>query len=71
MWICGKLYGYRVECKVFSVGSKWGIDGGKISKLCIRDGAGRWVVNYDRGWDVKPDGDDVIQVYNEVIRRYN
>lgn len=71
MWINGNLYDYAVSCKVFSTGSSWGIDGGKISKLCIRDSAGRCVVNYDRGWDIIPDGDDVMRVYNVVIRRYN
>ncbi len=31
----------------------YGINGGKISKLCIKMD-GTWVVNYDRGWDIRP-----------------
>jgi len=39
--------------KVYSEGSRFGIDGGKISKLTLkRDG--KVVANYDRGWDIKP-----------------
>ena len=43
--------------KVYDEGSEYGIDGGRISKLQIRiDGV--TVVNYDRGWDIKPDEND-------------
>ena len=43
--------------KAFEEGSKWGINGGKISKLSIKID-GEWVANYDRGWDIKPAEDD-------------
>ncbi len=39
--------------KVYEEGSEFGIEGGKISKLMLKqDGA--IVCNYDRGWDIKP-----------------
>ena len=39
--------------KVYDTGSKFGVDGGKVSKLMLkRDG--KVVANYDRGWDIKP-----------------
>jgi hypothetical protein len=38
------------EAQVFPVGSKYGIKGGRVSKLFIRTPSGR-TINYDRGWD--------------------
>lgn len=46
---CGILYQW--SAKVFETGSKFGIGGGRISKLCIKLGD-RIVYNYDRGEDV-------------------
>ncbi len=51
--------------KQWDEGSKHGIDGGRISKLTIkRDGVE--VVNYDRGWDIKP-SDPEAQLAMEII----
>lgn len=46
--------GYRFEAKVFQAPSQFGIDNGVISKLHIRNRDGKVVVNYDRGWDKRP-----------------
>ena len=51
--------------KQWDVGSKYGIDGGRISKLTIKRG-GVEVVNYDRGWDKKPSDPDT-QLALEII----
>ena len=58
--------------KAFEEGSEWGINGGKISKLSIKID-GEWVVNYDRGWDVKPaDDDEAAQLaYCILLNEYN
>lgn len=58
--------------KAFEEGSKWGINGGKISKLSIKID-GEWVANYDRGWDVKPsDDDEAAQLaYCILLNEYN
>lgn len=58
--------------KAFEEGSKWGINGGKISKLSIKID-GEWVANYDRGWDVKPaDDDEATQLaYCILLNEYN
>ena len=58
--------------KAFEEGSKWGINGGKISKLSIKID-GEWVVNYDRGWDVKPAEDDEAAqlAYCILLNEYN
>jgi hypothetical protein len=67
--ITGVRYTYCI--KHFSVGSEYGIDGGRISKLSIREfGGSRHLCNYDRGWDKKP-ADDVKAVYDIIIDLYN
>lgn len=58
--------------KAFEEGSEWGINGGKISKLSIKLD-GKCVVNYDRGWDIKPDENDqnVMVAYYICLESYN
>ena len=44
-------YIYEFEAKVYGLPSKNGIDGGRISKLCVKDPTtGKEVIGYDRGW---------------------
>jgi hypothetical protein len=56
-WISGIIGDYKFEAKHFDVGSEFGIDGGRVSKLSIWKGDS-WndglIVNYDRGWDIEP-----------------
>ena len=58
--------------KSYDEGSEFGINGGRISKLWIKID-NKVVVNYDRGWDVKPDESDelVMYAYNMLISDYN
>ncbi len=62
-WCEGVVGDFFFQAKSFDVGSDFGINGGRVSKLSIKRketvGNGRdWfegvVVNYDRGWDIKP-----------------
>jgi len=41
------------QAKVYGKGSAFGIDGGRISKLTLRE-KGKIIYNYDRGEDVPP-----------------
>lgn len=43
----------RYSVKVYDLGSRFGINGGRISKLWLQID-GECVANYDRGWDIKP-----------------
>lgn len=61
--------GYQISMLAFDEDSMWGIDKGKISKLCIRKN-GKTVCNYDRGWDIKPTG-DVKKIYDNILNKYN
>ena len=58
--------------KAYARKSKWGINGGKISKLAIRID-GEWTANYDRGWDIKPaEDDEATQIaYCILLNEYN
>lgn len=59
MWIKGTTNGHDWEAKVYGAGSRYGINGGPVSKLAIfckpgEKGRGSgWplVYNYDRGLD--------------------
>ena len=70
MWTEGKINGYEYWIKHFDEGSEFGINGGRISKLAIRDQKGRWVVNYDRGWDRKPTK-ETRAIYEKLLEMYN
>lgn len=53
-WIEGTYKGMWFQAKIFSVGSVYGINGGRVSKLmvCSSD-VWDWqktIVSYDRGW---------------------
>lgn len=63
---------FEVEIKHFESGSYWGIDGGKISKLWARDKDSRKVViNYDRGWDIKPNTECEKALLQALLNLYN
>ena len=70
MWSKGIINGYEYWVKHFDEGSEFGINGGRISKLAIRDQQGRWLVNYDRGWDQRPTK-EVKPIYDKHIEMYN
>ena len=43
------------QAKHYEEPSQFGIDGGRISKLCVRrDGESKDVIAYERGWLVEP-----------------
>lgn len=49
----GTIYAY--EAKIYEVGSRYGIKGGRISKLIIKERLSQKpVLNYDRGWETRP-----------------
>ena len=55
LWVMGGVFHYWI--KVYKRRSQFGIEGGKISKLMIKQG-GEIVANYDRGWDIEPTAPD-------------
>lgn len=54
--------------------SEYGIDGGKISKLWIKNmKTNKVVANYDRGWDTELDKNDSIlkKFYEKILKQFN
>ena len=70
VWIVGDISidnkTYRVNAKVFLEDSEFGIENGPVSKLWIADSNGDCVINYDRGWDVKPTA-ETEEIYNIAL----
>lgn len=56
--------------KHFEEGSKFGIDGGRISKLMLKEN-GTVVANYDRGWDIKPTDEESEIALAILMKEYN
>jgi len=56
-WLEGKIDGFLFQAKVYDIGSQYGIDNGRVSKLTIWAAdrhPGDAIINYDRGWDKSP-----------------
>lgn len=72
VWIVGSVVcngkQYSISGKVYLESSKFGIDNGPISKLWIKDmEKSKVIVNYDRGWDVKPT-DENKDLYEAIMK---
>jgi len=67
-----KVYGinYHWWAKVYDEGSEYGIDGGRVSKLMIKQD-NRIVVNYDRGWDIEPQEPNDQLAMEIILHEYN
>lgn len=69
MWYQFLFMGFSVCAKIYDIGSVYGINGGRISKLEARR-AGRIVANYDRGWGIKPVDDDAQNAIDALVALY-
>lgn len=49
----------------------YGIDGGRISKLEIRDKNKKFLANYDRGWDIQPENAEAKKFLDEILKEFN
>lgn len=56
--------------KAYKKGSKFGINGGRISKLTIKVN-GKVTANYSRGWDVEPTDEPTRLAYMILLHEYN
>jgi len=58
-WYVGTVGPYYFEALVFLEGSRYGIDGGQVSKLLVLDKprrqGGRELACYERGWELRPE----------------
>ena len=71
--IPNKNGGYKVVhywIKVYDIGSQYGINGGKISKLTLKLD-GKTIANYDRGWDIEPNSEEANLALSILLNEHN
>lgn len=68
-WHTGEIGNCGFEAKVYDEPSEYGIEGGRISKLFVRDKQRNVILSYDRGWDVQPT-DELGKNILETIMHY-
>lgn len=65
----GKNVSYQV--KAFETGSRFGIDGGSVSKLFAQGPDGKSLFEYDREWVKKPRTKEAKQALEYLKKQYN
>ena len=69
-WVDGNIDSFRFQAKVFDIGSKYGIDGGRVSKLFVWDasiGFSSCIISYDRRWELKPKNDEQQEILRACL----
>ena len=62
---------YTFEAKVYDVGSQYGIKGGRISKLQVKElVTKKTILHYDRGWDIRPTTANAKAVLKAILAAY-
>ena len=75
-WIKGTKGKFKICAKVFATGSTFGIKDGRISKIQICDtsqehwGFEQCYMNYDRGWDIRPNDPETIEFVNGLLEAF-
>lgn len=70
MTINGVEFKWQVKC-YDNPSAEYGMEGAqRISKLWVLQIGGKEVANYDRGWDVKPESAEAIQVVDQLKAIY-
>lgn len=75
-WLRGTIDGYEFFALVFQIGSKYGINEGRISKLTVRHklesltDVSRYIINYDRGWDVEPETEEHKLILDTLVEYF-
>jgi hypothetical protein len=67
LWVTGEYSDYYYGAKVYDEGSEYGINGGRVSKLYVRED-GESIVHYDRGWD-SGNGKYITSIYGPLVEQ--
>ncbi|MDO4574982.1 MAG: hypothetical protein Q4D98_07185 [Planctomycetia bacterium] len=62
---------YAIQMVRFDEPSKFGIREGRISKLYIADASGKTALNYDRGWDLRPQTTATKALLRAILDKFN
>ncbi len=71
-WLSGNINGqpdYTFSAKVYDVGSRYGIKGGRLSKLHVFH-AGKEVIGYERGWGLRPRTAEQKEVLSIILQGF-
>ena len=63
----GKTDTCKFYAKLFDEPSEYGIKEGRVSKLTIKMNDGTVIVNFDRGWDIRPKTAESKKIFKEVL----
>lgn len=66
-WLDGKVGGLNFSAKVYKGGSRFGINGGNVSKLSVWPEHGPAIINYDRGWDIMPKNAEEEEIVEAIL----
>lgn len=72
-WQTGRIIpeDFTFDALVFREPSRFGIDGGEVSKLILRDRKGHVIANFDGSWDEKPEfGTDAALAVERIVAFY-
>lgn len=69
----GKTVRFKYQVKHYQTGSEHGINGGRISKMLIRNcETGEIAAHYERGWDKEPEEGTPAEIaYCILLNNYN
>lgn len=68
LWVSGTHGGCEFQAKVYDKGSMFGIDAGRVSKLCVwREDDHHTVFSYDRGYEVNPETAEAREIVKAII----
>lgn len=62
---------FTAEIKQYETGSEYGIGGGRISKLQMKDKDGKIVADYERGWYIRPETIEQEAALETILRAWN
>lgn len=65
LWQMGTIDDIRFSAKVYEEDSEFGINNGNVSKLWIEG-----VLNYDRGWEIKPKTPEGKEMLNRLLQHF-
>ncbi len=66
-WLSGKIGNLNFQAKVYKEDSRFGINNGNVSKLMVWPEYGPIIVNYDRGWDIKPKNAEEEKIVQTIL----
>lgn len=62
---------FKIQMVRFDEPSRFGIRDGRVSKLWAKEENGAEVINYDRGWDIRPNTSEGKVLLAAIIKQFN